>query len=163
MVRGWTIRKILVEFAVRAQTGGYVPDFVCFIFGYHLANVERILRLFAVARMPFQRSTFIGKEGTDASSYLESIALKVQELEGIMLDVEDVSALKALEFDLRDVYERAKEKAAVHHVKKQAEKTSPKTSSDVSVRANERVATPKVVEDLECIPDDLFVEFVYKP
>lgn len=125
--------------------------------------------------MPLKKVISIGKEEADASSYLECIALKVQELEGIILDAEDVSAMKTLKFDLRNVYERAKEKATVGRAEKQVavgqktRKPSPgadgasKTSRGVSASARARVGTRKPVEDLHCVPDDLFAEFEYRP
>lgn len=123
-----------------------------------------------LARMSFEKGISIGEEESEASSCLESIALKVQELEGIILDVEDVSARSTLESDLRYVYERAKEKAkkqvAIERKSRKSLSGAHGTSENwpgVSAPANARVATPKVVEDLYSVPDDLFAEFEYKP
>ena len=114
--------------------------------------------------MHLKKVISIGKGVADASSYLECIALKVQELEGIILDAEDVSALKTIECDLRNVYERAKEKDTVGRAEKQVavwqktRKPSPgadgasKTSRGFSASARARVGTPKPVEDLYLYP-----------
>ena len=106
----------------------------------------------------------MSKEEAEVSSYRESICSKLGELKEIMLDVEDVPALKTMELQLIKVYQSMKEVLAGHGQKRvavEAEKRSHKRG--VSVSGDTRACKRKIVEDLYSVPDDLFAEFEYKP
>lgn len=60
-------------------------------------------------RMAFIKGIAISKEKANVSSYRESITSKLQELEEIVLDMKDVSALKTIDFNLGKVYEVTKD------------------------------------------------------
>lgn len=96
-----------------------------------------------VDRMAFIKGiAMMSKEEADASSYRKSITSKLQELEETILDVEDVTALKTIEFDLGKVYEvldgHAKKRVAV-----EAKTRSHKPGASVS--GHSRVGEPKSI------------------
>lgn len=127
--------------------------------------------------MAFIKGIAMRKEEADVSSCRESITSKLQELKETILDMEDISALRTIEFNLGKVYEGMKEKdlGGQAHKRVAVEETArsrkpwsgaqraSETSPGVSVSADARVGKPKFLEDVFTIPDDIFAEFEYKP
>lgn len=113
--------------------------------------------------MAFKTDIAISNEA-EVSSYRESIGSTLGELKDIMLDVEDVPALKTMELQLSKVYQIMKEVLGGHGQKRVAVEAETRSHKrGVSVSGDTRVCKPKIVEDLYSVPDDLFAEFEYKP
>lgn len=93
---------------------------------------------------PVTNSMSFKKDEAGVSSYRESISSKLGDLQQIMLDVEDVPALKTMELELGNLLKSMKEVLGGQGL--EAETPSH-----------------KIVEDLYSVPDDLFAEFRYKP
>lgn len=119
----------------------------------------------------------MSKEETDIASYRESITSKLQALEETILDMEDVSVLKTIDFNLGKVYEGTKAKVLGGHEKKRVavEETArshkrwfgaggaSETSPGVAVSGDSRAGKPKFIEGLQTVPDNLLAEFEYQP
>lgn len=99
--------------------------------------------------MALKKGTAMSKDEAGVPSYRESISSKLGELKQIMLDVDDVPALKTMELELGKVYESMKAGLGG-----QGQETETR-----SVSGDTRACKPKIVEDLYSVPDDLFAEF----
>lgn len=106
----------------------------------------------ATDRMAFKTDIATSKDDAEVSSYRESIGSKLGELKKVMLDVEEVPALKTMELQLSKVYESMKEVLGGHGQKRVAV---------VSVSGDTRACKRQVFEDLYAVPDDVFAEFEY--
>lgn len=122
--------------------------------------------------MAFKKGIDMSKEEAGIASYRESITSKLQAFEETILVMEDVSALKTIEFNLGKVYEGTKEKVLGGQAKQRVavEETArsrkgwfdaegaSETSAGVSVSGDARVGKPKL-----SVPDNIFAEFEYQP
>ena len=102
----------------------------------------------------------MSKDEPGVSSYRESVSSKLGQLKQIMLDVEDVPALKTMELELGKLYKSMK------GLEQKRVEVGPETPSHMrgpTASGDTRACKPKFVEDLYCVPDDLFAEFRYKP
>lgn len=125
-----------------------------------------------VDRMAFIKGIASSKEEADDPSHRESITSKLQELEETILDVEDVTAMKTIEFNLGKVYEvlsgHAKKRVAVEenkpsHKPWSGAQSASETSPGGSVSGDASVGKPKFLEDMYTIPDNILAEYEYKP
>lgn len=79
-------------------------------------------------------------------------------------NVEDVSALKRLEFDLGKVHESINEAIGGHAEKKVAVEVETRSHKPgVSLSGDARMGKAKVLENIYTVPDDIFAEYEYKP
>lgn len=126
----------------------------------------------------------MSKDEADVSSYRASITSKLQELEEIILDVGDLSALKTIDFNLGKVCEGTKDgckkkdddKVLGGHTKKRvATEELPRSrkpwsgshgffvgSPGVPISGDARVGETESLDDEYAIPDNIFDEYKYK-
>ena len=125
----------------------------------------------------------MSKEEADVSSYRASITSKLQELEEIILDVGDASALKTIDSNLGKVYEgtkdgskkndddkvvggQAKKRVAVEELPRSRKPWSGSHGTSVGlpgvpVSGDARLDTPNYRSD--SIPDNVFDGNKYRP
>ena len=111
-------------------------------FGHQRAHVKHTLPKLS------KKGIAMSKDEPGVSSYRESISSKLGQLKQIMLDVEDVPALKTMELELGKLYESMKG----HEQKRVA--MEPETRSHkrgLSFSRDTRPCKPKIVEDLYCV------------
>lgn len=105
----------------------------------------------------------MSKDQPGVSSYRASINSKLGRLNQLMLDVEDVPALKNMELELGKLYLSMKEVLGGHGHAVDVKNETPSNKRGPTVSEATRACKPKIVENLYSVPDDLFAEYRYKP
>ena len=104
----------------------------------------------------------MSKDEPGVSSYRASISSKLGRLNQIMLDVEDVPALKTMGLELGNLVctiQSMKEVLGGHGQAEDVKNETPSRKRGPTVSGATRACKPKIVEDLYSVPDDLFAEY----